>query len=118
MENVIAPLVKDLDPIFIIRISSTFSTAWFDAIAPYQSNNKGMYSTLLSKVPAIDNTILNKNIATAVASKRISEFFFSTDRSATLLVNKYFTSLFNGTTIDYMNPSTVDVAYDPLCIGK
>jgi hypothetical protein len=116
MENIIAPLVKDLDPIFIVRISSTFATAWFDAIAPYQSNNKGMYSNL-SKVQSSSITTRNKNIATAVASKRISEFFFSTDKAATLLINNYFTSVFSLTTIDFMNTSTAD-AYDPICIGK
>ena len=58
------PILRQLDPVLYIRVSTILSNGAYDALAPYRETARGIYSNI-PKRPEKERTIRNKNIAIA-----------------------------------------------------
>ena len=64
------PILRQLDPVLYIRVSTILSNGAYDALAPYRETARGIYSNI-PKRPEKERTIRNKNIAIAYSSLRV-----------------------------------------------
>jgi hypothetical protein len=70
IKSLTLPVLRQVDPIIYIRVTTILSNGAFDALAPYVQTARGMYSNI-EKRPENERTIRNKNIAIAYSSLRI-----------------------------------------------
>ncbi len=68
------------DASLVLRITSTVSNSWFDAIAPYHPTAVGVYSHLGRRPVSESITNRNKNIAIIYASYRVLNSLFPQQR--------------------------------------
>ena len=70
IKSLTLPVLRQVDPIIYIRVTTILSNGAFDALAPYVQTARGIYSNI-EKRPENERTIRNKNIAIAYSSLRI-----------------------------------------------
>lgn len=97
------------DASLILRWTSEFTVSWFDAIAPYEQKQVGVYSSLGRRPAGESTTNANKNVAILYASYHVMNSLFPAQKSA-------WQSMLSGVGLDPNNTST-DLS-TPIGIGN
>ena len=61
--------VKGFNGVFVARLAYGITSAWFEALVPYQQNSVGLRATTIPKVPVSFATAQNKEISALYATR-------------------------------------------------